>query len=115
MNGPSYLMLIHHQSAANNHVHRLHFQLCLPHACVYLFGLIFLMMKLFLAQAGCTVITECEVRYIVKEVDDDHEEHYGVGRKHRRRWRVYLDNLEYICADFVVLSGMLSNLNPTTL
>ncbi|KAL6005322.1 hypothetical protein ACLOJK_005887 [Asimina triloba] len=53
-------------------------------------------------QGGCTVITECAVRYVVKNPDIDFGDD---GRKHGRRWRVYLDNLEYVPCDFVVLSA----------
>ncbi|XXG88455.1 hypothetical protein AAC387_Pa12g0663 [Persea americana] len=56
-------------------------------------------------KAGCTVITDCQVHYAVKEIDKVYDEQLGINIKQRRRWRVYCDNLEYICADFVVLSA----------
>ncbi|KAL6005319.1 hypothetical protein ACLOJK_005884 [Asimina triloba] len=53
-------------------------------------------------NAGCTVIIECPVRYVVKNPDLESEDD---GPKQGRRWRVYLHNLEYVTCDFVVLSA----------
>ena len=51
------------------------------------------------------VKTECKVLYILENPDTNSEEHDGA--KQQQRWRVYFDNLEYISADFVVISGKL--------
>ncbi|XP_072999091.1 uncharacterized protein [Typha latifolia] len=56
-------------------------------------------------QAGCRVKTECQSLYVLKNMDEIDEEHKSTDKKLRRRWRVYFDNLEYISADFVVLSA----------
>ncbi|XP_020262326.1 uncharacterized protein LOC109838281 [Asparagus officinalis] len=48
-------------------------------------------------QDGCVVKTERKVLYISENSDTNSEQ--------RRRWRVYFDDLEYITADFVVLSA----------
>lgn len=60
-------------------------------------------------QAGCTVITECEVEYIVEDVNYDFGEDGVINKKQRRRWRLYFNELEYVTADYVVLAGILSN------
>jgi hypothetical protein len=54
-------------------------------------------------QAGCDVRTECQVQYVVKNPYDTCQEEDINNRK--RRWRVYLDEIDYITCDFVVLSG----------
>ncbi|XP_077230382.1 uncharacterized protein LOC143866499 [Tasmannia lanceolata] len=56
-------------------------------------------------QAGCIVKTGCEVQYVVKNPDEDYKERGGIRKKQQRRWRVYFDNLEYMCCDFVILSA----------
>ncbi|KAK8971454.1 Long-chain-alcohol oxidase FAO1 [Platanthera guangdongensis] len=53
-------------------------------------------------KAGCVVKTERKVQYIVKNSCEVHELN---GKNHQRRWRLYLDDLDYISADFVVLSA----------
>lgn len=53
-------------------------------------------------QAGCTVRTECQVQYLTENMHEVLEE----GRIIRkRRWRVYLNEIDYITSDFVILSG----------
>ena len=54
-------------------------------------------------QAGCIVKTECQVQFVVKNLYDSFQE--GKSRRKRRRWRVYLNEIDYITSDFVVLSG----------
>ncbi|XP_077232090.1 uncharacterized protein LOC143866500 [Tasmannia lanceolata] len=56
-------------------------------------------------QAGCIVKTGCQVQYIVKNPDEDIKEQGRINKKQQRRWRVYFDNFEYMCCDFVVLSA----------
>ena len=53
-------------------------------------------------QAGCHVKTECEVQYVVKNSYEICQEGI-IGRK--RRWHVFLNEIDCITADFVVLSG----------
>ena len=54
-------------------------------------------------QAGCIVKTECQVQYVVKNLyETGHEGEVGG----KRRWLVYLNEIDYIKADFVILSGM---------
>ncbi|MBA0607969.1 hypothetical protein Godav_020225 [Gossypium davidsonii] len=53
-------------------------------------------------MAGCVVKTGCQVHYVVKksyETDQNGE----IGGK--RRWLVYLNDMDYIKADFVILSA----------
>lgn len=50
-------------------------------------------------QAGCIVKTECQVQYVVKN-------QYETGQPGgERRWLVYLNEIDYIKADFVILSA----------
>ncbi|KAF8397919.1 hypothetical protein HHK36_016844 [Tetracentron sinense] len=56
-------------------------------------------------QAGCTVKTECQVQYVVKNTDGICEKRDGISRKQRRRWRVYFNDIDYITSDFVILSA----------
>ncbi|XXG62627.1 hypothetical protein AAC387_Pa05g0950 [Persea americana] len=58
-----------------------------------------------LFQAGCTVMTECEVQCIVEDVDDNYDDDGVIRKKQRRRWRIYFNDLEYVSADYVVLAG----------
>ncbi|XP_038697798.1 uncharacterized protein LOC119995391 [Tripterygium wilfordii] len=54
-------------------------------------------------QAGCIVKTNCQVQYVVKNpYDISHEGR--TGRK-RGRWLVYLNEIDYISSDFVILSA----------
>ncbi|KAL3642697.1 hypothetical protein CASFOL_013512 [Castilleja foliolosa] len=58
-------------------------------------------------QAGCTIKTECEVQYIVRNYRDDSCKDDG-GFKRRspsRRWLVFLNEFHYIEADIVILSA----------
>lgn len=48
------------------------------------------------------VKTEKKVHYIVEEPT---EVCHHSDKNHLRRWRVYFNDLEYISADFVVISG----------
>ncbi|KAK4833807.1 hypothetical protein QYF36_011708 [Acer negundo] len=53
-------------------------------------------------QAGCIVKTECQVQFVVKNPYDSFQE----GKTNRkRRWLVYLNEIDYITSDFVVLSA----------
>lgn len=54
------------------------------------------------------MITQCEVQYIVKDVAEEYVGGNVISGKKLQRWRVYVDNLEYVRADFVVLSGICS-------
>ena len=54
-------------------------------------------------QAGCIVKTECQVQYVVKNPYETGQEG-EIGGK--RRWLIYLNEIDYIKADFVILSGM---------
>ncbi|XXG62726.1 hypothetical protein AAC387_Pa05g1039 [Persea americana] len=56
-------------------------------------------------EAGCKVKTQCRVQYIVKDVDEDWVGGDVTRGQKPRTWRVFLDSLEYVCADFVVLSA----------
>lgn len=55
------------------------------------------------------MITECEVQCIVEDVNDNYGDDGVISQKQRRRWRIYINDLEYVSADYVVLAGMLSN------
>lgn len=55
-------------------------------------------------QAGCVIKVECQVKYVVKTPNDVLQE----GKiKEKGRWRVYLNDIDYILADFVILSVLL--------
>uniref|UniRef100_A0A2N9IZP7 Cholesterol oxidase n=1 Tax=Fagus sylvatica TaxID=28930 RepID=A0A2N9IZP7_FAGSY len=51
----------------------------------------------------CDVKTECQVQYVVKSPYDTCQEEGRNSRK--RRWHVYLDEIDYITCDFVILSA----------
>ncbi|XP_057505723.1 uncharacterized protein LOC130789017 [Actinidia eriantha] len=55
-------------------------------------------------QAGCTVKTECQVQYVVENLDYTCQKEKRSGRK-RRRWLVYFNEIDYVTADFVILSA----------
>ena len=55
-------------------------------------------------QAGCTVRTGCQVKYVVENTHEILQQDQISGK--RRRWRVYLNEIDYITSDFVILSGM---------
>ncbi|XP_024186518.1 uncharacterized protein LOC112191406 [Rosa chinensis] len=52
-------------------------------------------------QAGCIVKTECQAQYVVRNMHD-HFQHKG---KNGRRWLVYLNEIDYVTCDFVILSA----------
>ncbi|GMI65940.1 hypothetical protein HRI_000263300 [Hibiscus trionum] len=52
-------------------------------------------------QAGCTIKTECEVQYVIKNPFEAGQD----GKIGGRRWFVYLNEIDYIKADFVILSA----------
>ncbi|XP_075638209.1 uncharacterized protein LOC142610304 isoform X3 [Castanea sativa] len=51
----------------------------------------------------CEVRTECQVQYVVKNPFYTSQED-GINSR-KRRWCVYLDEIDYITSDFVVLSA----------
>ena len=57
---------------------------------------------LLVKQAGCIVKTECQAQYVVRNT---HESFKQKG-KNDGRWLVYLNEIDYITCDFVILSGM---------
>ena len=54
-------------------------------------------------QAGCIVKTQCEVKCVVKNPYVSLQDVKTSGKS--RRWFVYLNEVDYITADFVILSG----------
>lgn len=54
-------------------------------------------------QAGCIVKTHCEVKCVVKNPYVSLQDVKTSGKS--RRWFVYLNEVDYITADFVILSG----------
>ncbi|XP_031254883.1 cholesterol oxidase-like [Pistacia vera] len=54
-------------------------------------------------QAGCIVKTGCQVQYVVQNSHENHQE--GKNSRKRRRWLVYLNEIDYVAADFVILSA----------
>lgn len=54
-------------------------------------------------QAGCIVKTECQVKCVVKNPYVNLQA-TKTSRK-SRRWFVFLNEVDYITADFVILSG----------
>ncbi|KAI3907923.1 hypothetical protein MKW92_045680 [Papaver armeniacum] len=53
-------------------------------------------------QAGCTINTECEVQFLVRNCEEDSNE---ISRKQKRKWRVYTNDIEYVTTDFVIISA----------
>ncbi|XP_011004208.1 PREDICTED: uncharacterized protein LOC105110751 isoform X2 [Populus euphratica] len=53
-------------------------------------------------QAGCTIRTKCQVQYVIKNPDGICQPG-GISRK--RRWRVYINEIDYITSDWVILSA----------
>ncbi|KAJ8642501.1 hypothetical protein MRB53_004249 [Persea americana] len=52
------------------------------------------------------IILHSEVQYIVKVANEDYSENGDInGKQCGRRWHIYFDNLEYIAANFVILSA----------
>ncbi|KAM7512686.1 hypothetical protein LguiB_011561 [Lonicera macranthoides] len=58
-------------------------------------------------EAGCSIKTECQVQYVVKNPydDDDILDEENTSKKKRRRWLVFFNETDYITSDFVILSG----------
>ncbi|KAI3471916.1 hypothetical protein Pfo_028604 [Paulownia fortunei] len=56
-------------------------------------------------QAGCTIKTECEVQYVVRNKDDTCKEERRFKRRSQRRWLVFLNEFDYIASDIVILSA----------
>ncbi|KAF9594382.1 hypothetical protein IFM89_030984 [Coptis chinensis] len=62
--------------------------------------------KNYLVSAvGCTIKTECQVQYVVRNSDEGCEETEGLDKKLKRRWRVYSNDIDYVLCDFVVISA----------
>ncbi|KAL3532117.1 hypothetical protein ACH5RR_005638 [Cinchona calisaya] len=55
-------------------------------------------------EAGCIIRTECEVQYVVRNLDDTCGVEDTISRKKRLRWLVFLNEFDYVSSDFVVLS-----------
>ncbi|KAI3749921.1 hypothetical protein L2E82_20542 [Cichorium intybus] len=51
-------------------------------------------------EAGCSIKTDCEVKYVVKNPN-----YTNIHGKPARRWLVYLNDTDYLQSDFVILSG----------
>ncbi|KGN48272.1 hypothetical protein Csa_003731 [Cucumis sativus] len=51
-------------------------------------------------QAGCVVHTTCQVQYVVKNSPNQEG-----GTSQKRRWSVYLNEIDFIACDFVILSA----------
>ncbi|KVH94537.1 4Fe-4S ferredoxin, iron-sulfur binding, conserved site-containing protein [Cynara cardunculus var. scolymus] len=51
-------------------------------------------------EAGCTIKTDCQVQYVVKNPNNT-----NIHRKRARRWLVFLNETDYLTSDFVILSG----------
>ncbi|CAA0818817.1 Unknown protein [Striga hermonthica] len=57
-------------------------------------------------EAGCTIKTESEVQYVVRNNKDDNGEEEGKFKtRSKRRWLVFLNEFDYIEADIVILSA----------
>ncbi|XP_065857543.1 uncharacterized protein [Euphorbia lathyris] len=54
-------------------------------------------------QAGCTVRTECQAQYVVENTLETFQQARINGKQ--KRWRVYLNETDYITSDFVILSA----------
>ncbi|KAI5061107.1 hypothetical protein GOP47_0023612 [Adiantum capillus-veneris] len=67
------------------------------------------------SKAGCTIITNCEARFVLPNFDYPHttsKECEFDGQHMHRRWRIYLDETHFISADFVVVAaGVLGTTN----
>ncbi|CAL5350592.1 unnamed protein product [Camellia sinensis] len=62
-------------------------------------------------DAGCTIKTQCQVQYVVQNPDYICEKEDKVSRKKRRLWHIYLNEIDYVAFDFVILSGGVCNGN----
>ncbi|XP_059646651.1 long-chain-alcohol oxidase FAO2-like [Cornus florida] len=56
-------------------------------------------------QTGCTIKTECQVCYVGKNTNELRKDDERISRKRRRRWLVFLNEIDYITSDFVILSA----------
>ncbi|KAK6147222.1 hypothetical protein DH2020_018134 [Rehmannia glutinosa] len=56
-------------------------------------------------QAGCTINTECEVQYVIKNKDESCKQEQRYKTRSRRRWLVFLNEFDYIESDIVILSA----------
>ncbi|XP_073044275.1 uncharacterized protein [Primulina eburnea] len=58
-------------------------------------------------QAGCTIKTECEVQYVVRNdyEDSPRKEEGRFKTETRRRWLVFFNEIDYVESDIVILSG----------
>ncbi|KAH6806138.1 hypothetical protein C2S51_030969, partial [Perilla frutescens var. frutescens] len=54
-------------------------------------------------ETGCTIKTECEVQYVVR--NDICKEEGVLKARSRRRWLVFLSEFDYVTSDIVILSG----------
>ncbi|WOG89520.1 hypothetical protein DCAR_0208758 [Daucus carota subsp. sativus] len=54
-------------------------------------------------QEGCTIRTDCEVQYVVKNLDKTSKEKHSSTK--RRRWLVFFNEIDHVKCDFVVLSA----------
>ncbi|KAL5725461.1 hypothetical protein ACHQM5_008603 [Ranunculus cassubicifolius] len=64
--------------------------------------------KNYLASAtrcGCTIKTECEVQYVVRNFPEGGEDGNEINISPRRRWRVYVNDVDYILCDFIIISA----------
>ncbi|XP_057857842.2 uncharacterized protein LOC131066953 [Cryptomeria japonica] len=58
-------------------------------------------------EAGCEIKTECQVRFIVENLEESLQTCCcrSMNKRPKRRWRVHLDELQYLSSDFVILSA----------
>ncbi|XP_057777962.1 uncharacterized protein LOC130996680 [Salvia miltiorrhiza] len=56
-------------------------------------------------EAGCTIKTESEVQYVVRNDDYIYKEEGGFKARSRRRWLVFLNEFDYVASDIVILSA----------
>ncbi|KAK9127825.1 hypothetical protein Syun_016622 [Stephania yunnanensis] len=56
-------------------------------------------------KAGCAIKTQCQVQYIVENPGEGCNKEGSNSEKRRKRWRVFLNDIDYISSDFVIISG----------
>ncbi|XP_042050013.1 uncharacterized protein LOC121795536 isoform X3 [Salvia splendens] len=56
-------------------------------------------------KAGCTIKTESEVQYVVRNDDYIYSEKGGFKARSKRRWLVFLNEFDYVASDIVILSA----------
>ncbi|KAL1549281.1 hypothetical protein AAHA92_17408 [Salvia divinorum] len=56
-------------------------------------------------EAGCTIKTESEVQYVVRNDDYIYREEDGFKARSKRRWLVFLNEFDYVASDIVILSA----------